>query len=102
MGLTWKTFLLIDSESSGGIFNNKKCLPGICKVDKQLKLHYNAGCTLINQKGWFGDIDVWYNPKGIATILSLKTLKQSHHITYDSKDRDGDFKIYPKMGVVEF
>ena len=34
--------------------------------------------------------------------MSLKTLKQHHHVTYYSQDRDGVFKVNTKHGVVEF
>ena len=43
-----------------------------------------------------------YHPKGIVNILSLKTLKKQHHVTYDSKDRGGVFKMYTKDGVIEY
>ena len=42
------------------------------------------------------------HPKWIANILSLKTLKKRHHVTYDSQDRDGAFKVHTTKGVVEF
>ena len=100
MKLTWK--MSIDSESSVDVFNNEKYLTRICKVEKPLMLHCNAGCILINQKCWFGLIEVWYYPKGIVNILSLKTLKQCHHVTDDSPDRDGVFKVHTNRGIVEF
>ena len=45
---------------------------------------------------------MWYYPKGITNILSLKTLKISHHVTYKSKDRNGVFKVHTTQGVLEF
>ena len=58
--------------------------------------------TSVYEKGWFGDIEVWYYPKGIANNLSLKTLKNRHNITYDSRDRGGIFKVHIKDDLVEF
>ena len=101
-GLVWMACLLIGSESSMDIFNNNDYLKGIYKAKKLLKLHCNAGHIYVYEKGWFGDIEVWYHPKGIANILYLKTLKKQHHVTYDSKDRDGVFKVFTKEGEVEF
>ena len=75
---------------------------GIHKVEWPLKLHRNEWCILIDQKGWFGCVEVWYTAKGNANILFLKALKQCHHITYDSEDRDGVFKVYTKTDIVEF
>ena len=56
----------------------------------------------MTQKGWFGEIEVWYHPNGITNILSLKTLKKRHHVTYDSSDRDGVFKVHTSQRIVEF
>ena len=92
--------LLIDSEISIDIFNNKDYLKGIYMQKRPLKLHYNAGHIYV-KKGWFDDIEVWYHPKSIANILSLKTFKKQHHVTYVSKDRDGVFKVFTKEGVVD-
>ena len=84
------------------MFNNKDCLKGIHKVKKPLKLHCNLGHIYVHQKGWFCEIKVWYHTRGIANILSLKTMKKWHHVSYDSKDRDGVFKVFTKKGVVKF
>ena len=56
----------------------------------------------MTQIGWFGGIEVWYHPKGNANNLSLKTLKKRHHVAYDSRNRDGVFKVHTDQGIVEF
>ncbi len=43
-----------------------------------------------------------HNPKSIANVLSLKSMASRHHVTYDSKDRGGVFKVHTPSGVVEF
>ena len=50
----------------------------------------NAGTITTNQMGWLGDYPepVWYNPTGIANILSLANVKKYYHVTYDSKSTD--------------
>ena len=98
LGLNWKTCLLINSESSIDIFNNPKLLTEIHQVKKPLKLHCYAGNIQVTQKGRFDRIEVWYHPKGIANILSLKTLKKRHHVTYDRNDV---FKVHTGQGIVE-
>ncbi len=45
---------------------------------------------------------VCHNPCGIATVLSLESIKGKHRVTNDSWDRDGVFKVHTKEGVVEF
>ena len=74
----------------------------IHKVKKPFKLHCSAGCVYVDQKGWFREIKVWYYPKGIPNILLPKTLKEFHHVTYNSQDRDGVFKVHTKSGIIEF
>ena len=101
-GLNWKTCLLIDCKSSIDIFNNAELLTKIHPAMKHLKLHCNAGYIYVTKKGWFGGIEVWYHQRDIANILSHKTLKKRHHMTYDSKDRDKVFKVHTSQGVVEF
>ena len=84
------------------IFNNRKLLTNIQQARKPLKLHCNAGYINVTKKGWFGGREVWFHLKGIANIMSLKTLRNRHHVTYDSKDRGGVFKVHTDQGVVEF
>ena len=33
--------------------------------------------------------EVWYDPDGIANIVSLRNVKQRYHIQYDSNDGNG-------------
>ena len=54
------------------------------------------------QKGWFGGIEVWQHLKDVANIFSLKILKKRHHVIYNSKDRDGVFKVHTTQEVVKF
>ena len=67
-----------------------------------LKLHCNAGHINMMQNRCFGEMEVWYHPKEITNIPSLKTLKNRHHVTYNSKDQDGDFKVHTTKGIIEF
>ena len=99
-GLDWKTCLLINSESSVDIFNNSELLTNIHPAKKPLKLHCNAGYIHMTQKGWFGGIELRFHPKGIANIMSLKTLKKRHHITYDSKEEMESLKCTLPKGLL--
>jgi hypothetical protein len=50
-----------------------------------MNIRCNAGVTRTNM---VGDLEgygtVWYNPKGIANILSLSQVEKKHRVTYDS------------------
>ena len=100
-GLEWKTCLLIDSKSSVDIFNNADFPTKIHRAKKPLKLPCNKGCIDVTHNGWFRKIEVWYHPKGIANILSLKTLKKRHYVKYHSYDRYRVFKVHKPRVIVE-
>ena len=70
------------NEHLAEIENNKQMLRGQC----------NAGITKTNKKGKFGELDVWYNPVGIANILSLPLLeKNGYKMQYQT---DGEWEVY--------
>ena len=53
-----------------------------------LRVHCNARVTHTNKIGdlrGYSD-PVWYNPKGIAKILSLGLVRKNHPVTYNSRD----------------
>ena len=50
----------------------------------------------------FGSNEVYVNKDGIANVLSLFLLAKKHHITYDSHDRGGVFKVHTPEGLIEF
>jgi hypothetical protein len=66
--------ILLDSESTVHVFNNKDLLTDIRlhPEGRVLRVHSNGGCMDSRMVGRFGDIDVWYNPNSIANILSLR------------------------------
>jgi hypothetical protein len=41
-----------------------------------------------------GKMTVLHNPYGIANVMSLFLAQEDHHITYDSHDRGGVFKVH--------
>ena len=55
---------------------------------KYISVHCNIGVTHTNK---IGDIPkyynpMWYNPKGIANIMSLCLVQKNHLVTYNSQD----------------
>ena len=81
---------LLYNKSTCNAFINVKYLSNI-RYDpdvKYLRVHFNAGVTHTNKIGYpprYSD-PIWYNPKGIANILSLGLVQKNHPVTYNSRD----------------
>jgi hypothetical protein len=94
-------WILLDSHSTAYIFCNPKLLTHIRNAGKSIKLHCNAGTSIITQKGTrqkYGE--VWYNAKGITNILSLAKVKHKYSVRYDSDDGNQFVVVQPKKQVV--
>lgn len=70
--------LLLDSCSTVNLITNKNMVHDVRPVKKAMRVRCNAGTTSTNLKGKLGSFPerVWYNPEGVANILS-STLSRS-------------------------
>ena len=70
---------------------------------KYLRVNCNAGVTHTNKIGdlpGYSDT-VWYNPKGIANILSLGLVQKNHPVTYNSQDGNEFFHSQPTAAKLQ-
>ena len=81
------SWILLDSCSTDHIFCNEEFLTDIEPTTdgEMLRLHTSGGSLDSTQKGKFGGITVWYNPKSLANILSLALVTERYRVTMDSE-----------------
>ncbi len=97
-----KNYLLLDNQSMVNQIANPGLLTNIRKSQKPIMVHCNAGKTKTDIEGKLGDMMVHHNPKSIANVLSLHSIKQKHWVTYNSWDCNGVFIVHTPKGMVEF
>ena len=79
-------WMLADSCSSIDIIVTRSMLHGIHDAKQPLRLRCNAGVVTLTQQGYLGDYPepVWYDPDGVANIMSLRNLTKHYRVTMDS------------------
>ena len=84
------SWLLLDSCSTINMISDRSLLRDLHTADKPIPVHCNAGTVILTQKGTLGQFPepVWYNPDGIANILSLDAVRKHYRITMDTEDSD--------------
>ena len=85
-----RDILLIDSCSTVCLICNRELLHGIHKVNKGLSIRCNAGVQTTKLKGYLGDFPelVWFDPGGVANVLSLHIIIKYYRVSYDSNVSD--------------
>jgi hypothetical protein len=84
-----RTWILLDSESTVSIFNNKKLLKNIrhCGNEQGLRIYSNGGhqdTHMVGDLPGFGQ--VWYNQESLANILSLAEVRKVCRVTMDTRE----------------
>ena len=85
-----RDILLLDSCSTVCMICNRELLHGIYKVDRGLSVRCNAGVRTTQLKGYLGDFPepVWFDPGGVANVLSLHIIIKYYRVSYDSAVSD--------------
>ena len=85
-GRLLKTWILLDNQSTVNIFSNKDLLKDVRTTHRCMRIRCNAGWSVTNMIGRLPGYPgkVWYNPDGIANILSLADTEKYYCIRYNS------------------
>ena len=79
------TWILLDSQSTVSVFNNRKLLSNIRPSKNALRVHTNGGTQISSQLGTVANFgDVWFNPASLANILSMAAVRKVCRITMDT------------------
>ena len=94
---TQSWWVLLDNQSTVDVFVNKKLLKNIRTVDGDMVIHSHGGSRTTNKVGDFPGYPnpVWFDPEGIANILSMSNMQKLYRITYDSA-KEGAFIVHLK------
>ena len=86
--------VLLDSQSTVNLFSHPEHVTNIRPTTKPIRVHCNKGVLVTTQEADFGDTPVYFDPRGIANVLSLYLLGKKFKVTYGSEDRGGVFKVF--------
>ena len=99
-----RMWLLLDSCSTTDIFANASLLRDIQSAPTPVWIRCNAGRVKLTQQGMFGNYPhpVWYNPKGVANILSLANVTKNYRVTMDSTESAAMFVHKSNGNFIKF
>ena len=94
-----KSWILLDSQSTVSVFNNRVMLTDIKKTNHKLNLLTNGGMHTTDMKGELKNYGtVWYSPKSFANILSLAEVRKKFRVTMDTQV-EASINIHRKNGT---
>ena len=92
------SWVLLDSQSTVNMFSNPNLLRNIRPANKCMNVRGNAGVSRTNMIGDFKGYPepVWYDPNGIANILSMAQVERYFPVTYGDEKC---FIVHKKNGM---
>jgi hypothetical protein len=82
-----KAWIILDTGSTINTFMNSNMLSNIRRAPKGITSLTNGGNTTYHLMGSFQDLfNAWFDPDGLANILSLAHLSAVCRVVYDSTD----------------
>jgi hypothetical protein len=77
----------LDNQSTVDVFANGNMLEDIHQVDDEMVIASNGGSNVTSEMGMLPGYGlVWYDPVGIANIVSLSRVREKYHILFNSNN----------------
>jgi hypothetical protein len=94
------TWILLDSQSTISVFNNRDMLRNVRRSPHVLRAITNGGFQDSDMVGEFPNLgEVWYNANSIANILSLADVRKVCTVTMDTS-RSPSMDVHRKDGTI--
>ena len=94
-----KKWILLDSQSTVDVFCNRQLLKNIRKGNTKMTIHCNAGKRTTTLRGDLeGYGEVWFDPNGIANVLSLSRVRRKYQVEYQDGTEGGMFVVTKPNG----
>jgi hypothetical protein len=91
-------WILLDNQSTVDVFINPRLVKDVRVTDTIIHIHCHSGTSSTRlQATLSGYGTVWFDPKGIANILSLSNVKDKYRVTFDSST-DDTFYVHKSDG----
>ena len=96
--LNLRKLILLDNQSTVDLFCDRKLVSHVWDVEDTMTVKGNGGLLTTNQKAFLRNYgEVWFHPKAITNILSLKNVRKIFQVTFDS-DTDNAFIVHKPDG----